>query len=92
MHNDKIVIRPADTGSGIVIVSREDYINKLTEELDKSDSYAETEGNQAERAFKEVNKLANKMYRDGAISKDMQQYLIPSYPQIGELKGNPKVH
>ena len=39
--------------------------------MDKSDSYAETERNQAEKAFKEVKKLANNMYRDGAISKDM---------------------
>ena len=92
LHNDKIVIRQADKGSGIVIVNREDYINKLTEEMDKSDACAETEGNQAERAFKEVKKLANKMYRDGAISKDMQQYLIPRYPRAGELKGNPKLH
>ena len=92
LHNDKIVIRPADKGWGIVIVNREDYINKLTEEMDKSDSCAETEGNQAERAFKEVKKLANKMYRDGAISKDMQQYLILRYPRAGELKGNRKLH
>ena len=92
LHYDKFVIRPADKGLGIGIVNREDYINKLTEEMDKSDSYAETQGNQTERAFKEVKQLANKMFRDCAISKDMQQYLIPRYPRAGELKGDPKLH
>jgi hypothetical protein len=29
LHNDKIVIRPADKVSGIVLVDKEDYINKL---------------------------------------------------------------
>ena len=32
------------------------------------------------------------MYREGAISKDMQQYRIPRYPRGGERKGNPKPH
>ena len=35
LHNDKSVIRPADKGSGIVIVNREDYISKLQEEIKK---------------------------------------------------------
>ena len=92
LHNDKIVIRPADKGSGIVIVNREDYISKLREEMKNSDSYQETEGNRADKAVKDVKKLVNRMYREGAISKDMQQYLIPRYPRAGELKGNTKLH
>ena len=92
LHNDKIIIRPADKGSGIVIVNREDYISKLREEMKNSDSYQETEGNRADKAVKYVKKLVNRMYREGAISKDMQQYLIPRYPRAGELKGNPKLH
>ena len=41
LHNDSIVIRPADKGLGIVIVNREDYISKLNREINNSD----TEGN-----------------------------------------------
>ena len=91
LHNDKIVIRSADKGSGIVIVNKEDYISKLREEMKNSDSFQET-GNRADKAVKDVKKLVNRMYREGAISKDMQQYLIPRYPRAGELKGNPKLH
>jgi len=32
------------------------------------------------------------MFRDGAITNDMKQYLIPRYPKAGVLKGNPKIH
>ena len=32
------------------------------------------------------------MYKEGVISKDLQQYLIPKYPKNGKLKGNPKLH
>ena len=86
LHNDKIVIRPADKGSGIVIVNRSDYISKLREEMKNSDSYQETEGNRADKAVKDVKKLVNRMYREGAISKDMQQYLIQDTPGQEILK------
>ena len=80
LHNGETVILPADKDLGIVIVNREDYIRKLREEMKNSVSYQETEGNRADSAVKDVKKLVNRMYRDGAISKDMQQYLIPRYP------------
>ena len=85
LHNDNLLIGPSDKGSGIVIVNREDYISKLKREMNNSDSYQDTEGNRVDRAIKEVKKLVNRMYREGAISKDLQQYLIPRYPRAGEL-------
>ena len=32
------------------------------------------------------------MHREGAISDDLKQYLMPRYAQKGKLKGNPKLH
>ena len=32
------------------------------------------------------------MLREGEISKDMLQYLVPRYPKAGSLKGNSKMH
>ena len=45
-----------------------------------------------QECHKEVKKLVNAMYRDGAISKDLHAYLIPRYLYPGKLKGNPKLH
>ena len=92
LHNDDIVIRPADKGSGIVVLDKVKYIQSLQKEMEESDSYDVTDEDQTKKSLREVKKLVNKMYRDGAISQDMKQFLIPRYPKAGSLKGNPKLH
>ena len=32
------------------------------------------------------------MHKEGIISSELKQYLIPRYVQAGKLKGNPKLH
>ena len=39
-----------------------------------------------------VRSLVNKMYRQGAISSELRQHLMPSTSHPGRLKGNPKIH
>ena len=86
------MIRPADKGSGIVIIDRQEYVDKLCKEMEEDNSYRETEGDQTAEIHKEVKKFVNRMYRVGTISKAMKEYLIPRYPKPGRLKGNPKLH
>ena len=92
LHNENIVIRPAEKGSGIVVVDKTEYIHRLHKEMTDSESYKEISEDLTETATKTVKKLVNKMYKEGVISKDLQQYLIPKYPKNGKLKGNPKLH
>ena len=92
LHNENIVIRPADKGSGIVVVDKTEYIHRLHNEMTDNESYKEIPEDLTETATKTVKKLVNKMYKDGVINKDLQQYLIPKYPKNGKLKGNPKLH
>ena len=92
LHNEDIVIRPADKGSGIVIVDKTEYIQRLHKEMTDSGSYEEIPGDLTETATKTVRKLVNRMYKEGVINKDLQKYLIPKYPKNGKLKGNPKLH
>ena len=86
------MIRPADKGSGIVIVDKTEYIQRLHKEMTDSGSYEEIPGDLTETATKTVSKLVNRMYKEGVINKDLQKYLIPKYPKNGKLKGNPKLH
>ncbi|CAC5396935.1 MEGF10_11 [Mytilus coruscus] len=44
LKDDNIVIRPADKGPGIVVIDKEDYFEKLEEEIKNNDTYSETEG------------------------------------------------
>jgi hypothetical protein len=92
LHNEDIIIRPCDKGSGIVVVDKADYIDKLYRELDDSASYMETDDDRTDASLKAVKKLVNRMQKDGAITKELHQYLIPRYPTAGKLKGNPKLH
>ena len=90
VHNDNIIIRPADKGSGIAVMDKSEYMEKMRKEMEGSKSYMETEGDQTEVAWKKVKKLVNRMHRDGVITKDMKQYLTFVNPKAGSLKGNPK--
>ena len=92
LHNKDIVIRPADKGSGIVVVDKDSYIQSLQKEMEDSISYEATDHDQVEEVQKKVKKLVSKMHREGAISDDLKQYLMPRYAQKGKLKGNPKLH
>ena len=92
LHNKKIIIRPADKGSGIVVVDKEEYIKSLEEEIENSSSYEETDYDRTEEIHKNMKRLVSKMNRDGAIPDELKQYLLPRYVQKGKLKGNPKLH
>ena len=91
LHNDGIIIRPADKGSGIVVIDKEEYIESL-EEMEQSSAYERTDNDRTEEAHKKVKKFVNKMNRDGLVSDDLKNYLTPKYVQRGKLKGNPKLH
>ncbi|KAK3089910.1 hypothetical protein FSP39_007586 [Pinctada imbricata] len=92
LDNDAIVIRPADKGSGVVVIDKLDYVSKLEREIESSASYETTHSDRTQDSLKSVRKLANNMLKEGAICKDMYQYLVPRYPKAGSLKGNPKIH
>ena len=52
LNNADIVIRPADKGSGIVILDKDDYVNKLQKEMDDCDAYKKTERDTTEETMK----------------------------------------
>ena len=71
LDNEDIVIRPTDKGSGIVILDKDDYINKLQKEMTESAAYVETEKDLTDEIMKKIKKLVNKMHKGGAIGKEM---------------------
>ena len=75
-----------------MVIDRQEYVDKLCKEMEKDNSYIQTEEDQTAEIHNEVIKLLNRMYREGTISKAMKEYLIARYPKAGRLKGNPKLH
>ncbi|CAG2190284.1 CFT1 [Mytilus edulis] len=65
LQDDDIVIRPADKGSGIVVINKEEYFKKLEEEITNNDTYSETEQNTTHQITKKVKSLVNRMKKRG---------------------------
>ena len=92
LQDDDIIIRPADKGSGIVVMDTQKYIEGLEEEMFKSESYEKTEAPKYQETEKLVKKTVNKMYKNGHIDDELKKYLVPKFAKPGRLKGNPKLH
>ena len=56
LHNDDIVIRPADKGSGIVVLDKVKYIQSLQKEMEESDFYDVTDEDRTQKSLREVKK------------------------------------
>ena len=92
MDDKDIVIRPADKGSGIVVMNAKDYWEKLGREVNDSCTYRPTDGDQTLIVHKKVKLLADKLLKKGFIGKHLHKYLIPALPKAGYIQGNPKLH
>ena len=79
LYSDSIVIHPADEGFGIVAIDKDNYIQLLQQEIEQSNSYAETELDLTKESHKKVKKEVNKMVCDATAMKEMQQYLVQKY-------------
>ena len=92
MNDSDIVIRPADKGSGIVVMDAETYFGSLQEEVNDPSTYRSTARDQTQAVYKKVKTLADKLLKKGYIGKHLHKYLIPTRPRAGHLQGNPKLH
>lgn len=90
-NNQDIVIRPFDKGSGICILDKEWYINKITQIVD-SNTYRKVEGNPDANVVKELHAHLNK-YKFCFDKKDKEiDYIFNFDYQTANFYGNPKVH
>ena len=92
MEDKDIVIRPADKGSGIVVMNAKDYWEKLRKEVDDDSTYKNTEGDQTQVISRKVKILVDNLFKKGYIGKHLHKYLVPTLPKAGYIQGNPKLH
>ena len=69
MKDDEIVIRPADKGSGVVIIDKKDYMEKLENELSDTSTYQLVEKDITSQVQKEVKSVANACTERGMLEK-----------------------
>jgi hypothetical protein len=78
LNDPTIIIRPADKGSGIVILGANSYAENLEQEIHDNSTYKEVPTDLRRTIENKVKKLANEMFKRGSITKDMKHYLLNS--------------
>ena len=86
------MIRPADKGSGIVVLDASDYKNSLKKELEDSSTYTQIDKDVTQDACIKVNKLLKSLRKEGVITRELEQCMAVKSATVGKLKGNPKIH
>ena len=90
--DDSIVIRPADKGSGIVVLDASDYKNSIKKELEDSSTYTQIDKDVTQDACKKLNKLLKSLRKEGVNTRELEQCMAVKSVTAGKLKGNPKIH
>ena len=62
MNNDSIIIRPADKGSGIVVMDTQEYIKKVEDDLQSNNTYKRLTNNRLTTVNNKVKKMVKEMH------------------------------
>nr|CAH8859853.1 unnamed protein product [Trichobilharzia regenti] len=92
-NKDVILVRP-DKGSGIVVMNRSDYNEKLTNILSDKTKFFESPNQKdtTERTENLLTKLLKRMKEDSVITQEVYEQIRPCSSTIPRLYGLPKVH
>ena len=97
LSRDKsIVICRPDKGTGVVLMDKTEYINKMSTILEAPDKFQLIDSDNwlthTLRQEDKVNRVINKFKRDGIISESLARTLTVSGTNPGTMYGLPKVH
>ena len=91
-HREDIVIKPADKGSAVVVLSREDYIEKARSQLSNANYYKKLASDPTPTYAAEIKQFVNLMFERRLIDKHTKEFLTPNAPKISRLYLLPKLH
>ncbi|CAI2738933.1 unnamed protein product [Dicrocoelium dendriticum] len=93
-RNGKIVLSRPDKGTGVVLLDKEDYINKLEKVLSDESKFSRMIGekDQTERIENQIIKSLRDLRNNGHISNTLYDSLKPSGTNVPRLYGLPKIH
>ena len=87
-----IIIKPADKGSGTVVMDKAWYIDECNRQLNDSKFYKRLNEDKTADIQKRVTLYVNRMYHDGLINDKTRQYLIQTDVKPGRFYILPKIH
>lgn len=87
-----IVIRPADKGGGIVILSKNQYNNSMKNLLKDEKTYTKLPSNPVFRRRKELELVVHLGMKRNIFNKKEAKYLIPEACRTPIIYSLPKIH
>ena len=76
-QNTEPVIREADKGSAVVVMSRERYIAEANRQLSDTDVYQQVSSAVVFDVIEEVKDILSRLQKSGVIKEDMATYAVP---------------
>ena len=87
-----IIIKPADKGSGTVVMDKQLYIDECTRQLNNTKFYEKHDKDMTNKVTKTVKDYLQYMKVNEYINKDTYSYLMPSNPTCSRFYILPKIH
>ena len=87
-----LIIKPADKGSGTVVMDKTWYIDECNRQLSDTNFYQRLDEDITADIQKRVTFYVNRMHKDKLMNDKTKQYLIQSDVKPGRFYILPKVH
>ena len=91
-NNTNIVIKPADKGSGVVILNRDDYIREGERQLGDTNFYKSVDLDLTQTHCDQVRRVIDSMFHNNEITGDTYRYLLTDNKRTAEFYMLPKIH
>ncbi len=91
-NRSDIIIKPADKGSAIVVLSKEAYMAEAYRQLSDTRYYRKLDLDPTAQHTEQVRELVLEMFKGDHISKDTFKYLTPTNPRTARFYHLPKIH
>ena len=87
-----IVIRPADKGGGVVVLSKEQYNTELLRQLEDTETYTKLLGNPTSKYKEQLKQLIHLGVKGDILNKKESVFLLPEVCRIPIIYIIPKIH
>ena len=87
-----IIIKPADKGSGTVVMDKSWYIDECNRQLNDAKFYRQLDGDITDTIQQRVTVYIERMFNDGYIDEKTKKYLVQTNVKPGRFYILPKIH
>ncbi|CAJ0955110.1 unnamed protein product [Ranitomeya imitator] len=92
VHDDDIIIKPADKGGAVVIMDKGKYIAEINRQIRDETVYQRLDGDPKFGIMGEINDCLREAFENQIIDEELKKYLTIECPRTPVLYITPKIH